>query len=135
MTLIPLQEVHNPVLATYDYIWKLHNVPKQAEFVHAVHDDGDRTVVKQVLDAFTAEVIPRLEMLQKGIVYTIHHSQYYSLLSPYTSTILPLLRGMLTQFSPPNSMRYIFGSRQHVIKLSYIRDLYVKYYMYATHYF
>jgi hypothetical protein len=32
-------------------------------------------------------------------------------------------------------MRYIFGSRQHVVKLSYILDLYVKYYMYANTYF
>jgi hypothetical protein len=45
------------------------------------------------------------------------------------------LRGMLTQFSPPNSMRCIFGSSQHMIKLSYIRDLYVKFNMYATTYF
>ncbi|XP_048747692.2 hydroxylysine kinase-like [Ostrea edulis] len=64
-----LEGFHHGFFDTYKYMWNLTEMEHLREFLGGVQDEKRRSLMVEIIDAFTKEVVPKYDKLTKGMIH------------------------------------------------------------------
>ena len=62
-----MQSFDNPALRIHKTIWSLASVPDLKDFVYVIENEEHKTLICDILDAFSREVVPLYGNFRQGV--------------------------------------------------------------------
>ena len=62
-----LQNFNHPGLANHQTVWDLSQSLRLRDFLHAVDDKANQNMIRDILDQFENEILPKMDHFQAGM--------------------------------------------------------------------